>query len=106
MSLHIDHSTSDQRRPDEPQSLPRAEFQMAVLDELITSGKTILYNGEDFENDVVVGKFVKAHRPLSSALLGLDFYAYVDPCTCCIPAYGRRNYKPDVITPESVLEYI
>jgi hypothetical protein len=51
-----------------PQDPAPATFpRMQLLDEIIASGKTILYNGQDFQKHEVVAQFVETHGTLTAA---------------------------------------
>ncbi len=70
------------------------------------SRKNILYRGKEFGDSDVVKGFLREHRIINSAMLGTRNTGYLDPCTCCIPASGERDLKPDIATLEEVLAYI
>lgn len=79
---------------------------LQAINELIASGKKITYKGGDFKDDRVVTVWVKDHRPLRTAMVGANVFMYVDPCHCCIPGHGPRDFKPQITDVTSFLRYI
>ncbi len=70
---------------------------LVTLDDLIRSGKPITYKGKNFKDGHVVAGFVKDHRLLKTAMIGVnDTCLYTDPCHCCLPAHGSRMCKPEI----------
>ena len=79
---------------------------LRVVDELISSGKQITYKGADFKDDRVVTQYVKDHRPLRTAMIGANVFMYIDPCHCCIPGHGPRDYQPQAIDVTGLIRHV
>lgn len=82
------------------------KHSLALIDSLILSGRKITFAGEDFKDDRFVGKFLSERRTLKTAMLATNVFMYIDPCHCCIPGHGERNYKPNPIDATGLIRYI
>ena len=93
-------------QPNSGSSSSSTKSPLQSIDDLINSGEKITYNGADFKDDRVVSQYVRDHRPLRTAMIGANVFMYADPCHCCIPGHGPRDFKPNSTDVTSLIRYV